>query len=140
MIRLGVTTARSLMNLVSIHLAVAVPLERVHLEAVHLFRNPVGTERIARVQRESCETNASTMTLPAASSSMMIRTCYECQISSRLRYPVTVVNKNKNDRSSKLPGSCSCLNNGVLPAAVKRGAHPGTIGDSTRPTYHRSIK
>ena len=67
MIRLGVTTARSLMNSVSIHLAVAVPLERVRLEAVHLFRKPVKTERIARVQRESCETNAPIMTLPAAS-------------------------------------------------------------------------
>jgi hypothetical protein len=54
-IRLGVTTARSLMNLLSIHLAVAVPLERVRLEAisaVNMCTSPVGTGRIARVQRK----------------------------------------------------------------------------------------
>jgi hypothetical protein len=68
MIRLAVTTARSLMNLLSIHLAVAVPLERVRLEAisaVNLCISPVGTGRVARVQRESCETNEPIMTLPA---------------------------------------------------------------------------
>ena len=43
MIRFGVATARSLMNWLPIHLAVAVPLEHVRLEAigaVNLFIGP----------------------------------------------------------------------------------------------------
>jgi len=56
------------MNLLPIHLAVAVPLERVCLEAssaVNMYISPAGTGRIARVERKSCETNVPITTLPA---------------------------------------------------------------------------
>ena len=60
MIRLRLAAARSLMNLLLNHLAVAVPLEHVRLEAgrgisaVDLFISPAWTEPNGTVLRKSC--------------------------------------------------------------------------------------